>query len=118
MTPMKLKTMGDVLEGLLVVRGSPTVTDTLGDGVIVTGSVSVESVDEITPSRLLRVVEFISVSIKLHSLSNFHSVSSHTYTLLICTHKIATVFITGHITIIYYYLRLKVLKYELCHQEI
>ena len=57
MTPMKLKMMGDVLfEGLLVVRESPTVTDTLGVGVIVTGSVSVEIVDPVTLSRLLRVV--------------------------------------------------------------
>ena len=59
MTPMKLKMMDDVFEGLLVVRGSPTITDTLGVGVIVTGSVSAELVDEITLSRLLRVVEFI-----------------------------------------------------------
>ena len=28
-TPMKLKMMGDVFEGLLVVRGSPITTDTL-----------------------------------------------------------------------------------------
>ena len=43
MTPMKLKMMGDVLfEGLLVVRGSPTVTDILDVGDIVAGSVSAE----------------------------------------------------------------------------
>ena len=59
MTPMKLKMMGDVFEGLVVVGGFPTVTDTLGVGVIVTGSVSAELVDEITLSRLLRVVESI-----------------------------------------------------------
>ena len=69
MTPMKLKMMGDVFEGLVVVGGFPTVTDTLGVGVIVTGSVSAELVDEITLSRLLRVVEsivYISVLINLH----------------------------------------------------
>ena len=59
MTPMKLKTMGDVLfEGLLVVRGSPTIADTLGIGVIVTGSVRVEIVDPVTLSTTLTVVEF------------------------------------------------------------
>ena len=70
MTPMKLKTMGDVFEGLLVVRESSTISDTLGVGVIVTGGVSAELVDEITLSRLLRVVEsivYISVLIKLPS---------------------------------------------------
>ena len=55
---MKLKTMGDVFEGLVVVRGSPTITDTLGDGVIVTGSVSVEIVDPVTLSTTLTVEEF------------------------------------------------------------
>ena len=58
MTPMKLKMMGDVFEGLVVVRGSPTVTNTLGDGVVVTGSVSVKIVDPVTLSTTLTVVEF------------------------------------------------------------
>ena len=59
MTPMKLKMMGDVLfEGLVVVGGSPTITDTLGDGAIVTGSGSVEIVDPVTLSTTLTVVEF------------------------------------------------------------
>ena len=54
MTPMKLKMMGNVLfEGLLVVRGSPTITDTLGVDVIVTDSVRVEIVDAVTLSSLL-----------------------------------------------------------------
>ena len=62
MTPMKLKTMGDVLfEGLLVVRGFPTITDTLSNGVTVTGSVRVEIAD---PARLLRVVGFAVISVQ------------------------------------------------------
>ena len=65
MTPMKLKTIGDVLfEGLVVVRGSPTITDTLGVGVIVTDSVSVEIVDPVTLLRLLRIVESAIVSVQ------------------------------------------------------
>ena len=59
MTPMKLKMMGDVLfEGLLVVGEPPTVTDTLGVGIILTGSVSVEIADPVTLSTTLTVVEF------------------------------------------------------------
>ena len=56
MTPTKLKMMGDVLfEGLVVVGGSPTITDTLGVGVIVAGRM-VDSVTG-TLSRLMTVVK-------------------------------------------------------------
>ena len=58
MTPMKLKTMGDVLfEGLLVFGGSLAISDTLNVGITVAGSVSVDLVDPVTPSTMLTVVE-------------------------------------------------------------
>ena len=64
MTPMKLKTMGDVFEGLLVVRGSPTVTDTLIFVVTVASSGSVEVVDPVTLSKLLRVMRSAVTSVQ------------------------------------------------------
>ena len=64
MTPMKLKMMGDVFVGLVVVRGSPTVTDTLGDGIIFTGSVSLETANPVTLSELLRVLGFVVISVQ------------------------------------------------------
>ena len=64
MTPTKLKTMGDVFEGLLVFGGSLAISDTLGVDVTVTSSMSVEIADPVTLSRLLRILESAVVSVQ------------------------------------------------------